>query len=118
VFAVLKLDHGVTMRLVLLFDGLRNADVVLSIRYRLSRTHVERDAMLDAVIALPAEGARGDYDDGMADTLTTYTAEKNRITTALHNYQLTNSARVRANNALARVKATETKVNDVWGGGE
>jgi hypothetical protein len=118
VFAVLRLDHLVTMRLVPPFDGLTNADVVGSLRYALSRTQASRDAMLDAVIALPQEGARADYDDGMSDTLGAYPAEENLITTALLAYELTPGARTGLTNVLAQVQATEAKVDAVWGGGE
>jgi hypothetical protein len=118
VFAALGLDHRVGMRLVLLFDGLTRADVVDSLRTTLFRAHERRDTMLDAIIALPAEGARGDYDDRMSDTLTVYPAEVNRITTALMQYELTAPARTGLVNARERVLATEAKVTAVWGGGE
>ena len=118
VFAVLSLDHQVTMHLVPLFDGLTDAGVITSLQDTLTRTHRSRDAMLDMVIALPAEGARGDYDDGMADTLGMYPSEENLITTALLSFDLTAPARTGLSNALARVQATEAKVVAVWGGGE
>lgn len=118
VFAALQLDNRVGMRLVLLFDGLKRGDVVDSLHATLLRTYNRRDAMLDAVIALPAEGARGDYDDGMSDTLLVYTAERNRITTALQQYALTVPARAGLVGARMRVQATEAKVTAVWGGGE
>jgi hypothetical protein len=82
VFAVLKLDHRVTMVLVPCFDALGRTDVVSSLKYTLRRTHGRRDAMLDAVIALPAEGDRSDYDDGMADTLGMYPSEEELISGA------------------------------------
>jgi hypothetical protein len=118
VFAVLKLDHRVTMRLVPRFDALSRIDVVSSINSTLTRTHGRRDNMLDAVIALPAEGARGDYDDGMSDTLGMYPAEEKLISSALQNDALIDSAHTGLTNALARVQATDAKVNVVWGGGE
>lgn len=74
--------------------------------------------MLDAVIALPPEGARADYDDGMSDTLGVYPAEENLITTALLAFELTDSARTGLINLLTRVQATDAKVDVVWGGGE
>ena len=117
VFAALKLDHAVGMRLVLLFDGLTRGTVVDSLHATLRRMHNRRDAMLDAVIALPA-GARGDYDDGMSDTLLDYPGETDRITTALKEYQLTASASAGLGEARERVEATEAKVTAVWGGGE
>ena len=74
--------------------------------------------MLGTVIALPPEGARADYDDGMADTLGMYPAEENLITTALLAFELTDSARIGLTHLLARVQATDAKVDAVWGGGE
>ena len=118
VFAALKLDHRVTMRLVPCFDALSRIDVVSSLNSTLTRTHGRRDSMLDAVIALPAEGARGDYDDGMSDTLGTYPGEEKLISSALQNDALIDSAHTGLTNALARVQATDAKVNVVWGGGE
>jgi hypothetical protein len=118
VFAVLKLDHRVGMRLVILFDGLTRADVVGELDHTLTRMHARRDDVIDVVIALPAEGARGDYDDGMADTLTMYPAERSLLSTALLQYELTDPARVALTEARVRVRATEAKVTAVWGGGE
>jgi hypothetical protein len=118
VFAVLKLDHRVTMHLGPLYDSLRRLEVVSSVNSTLTRTHGRRDSMLDAVIALPAEGARGDYDDGMSDTLGMYPTEEKLISGALQNADLINEARTGLTNALARVQATDDKVSVVWGGGE
>jgi hypothetical protein len=118
VFAVLKLDDRITMRLVPRYDGLRRSDVVSSLNSTLRRTHGRRDSMLDAVIGLPAEGARADFDDGMADTLAMYPAEETLISGALENDALIASAQTGLTNALARVHATEDKANGVWGGGE
>jgi hypothetical protein len=106
------------MRLVLLYDSLGRLDVVSSLNYPLKRTHGRRDSMLDAVIALPAEGARGDYDDGMSDTLGTYPGEEKLISSALQNDALIEAAHTGLTNALARVRATDKKVHAVWGGGE
>jgi hypothetical protein len=118
VFAALKLDHRVGMRLVPLFDGLSREDVVESLLATLVRLHDRRDAMLDAVIALPPEGARGDYDDGMSDTLPMYPSETELITAALAQEELTTAAHEGLQDARERVQATEAKVNEVWGGGE
>ena len=118
VFAVLKLDHRITMVLTPLYDGLGRLDVVSSLNSTLRRTHGRRDSMLDAVIALPAEGDRADYDDGMADTLTVYPSEEELIAAALQGDELINTARTGLTNALARVQATDKKVGAVWGGGE
>ena len=99
-------------------DALSRTDVVSSLNDTLMRTHGRRDSMLDAVIALPAEGARGDYDDGMSDTLGMYPGEEKLISSALQNDALIDSAHTGLTNALARVQATDAKVNVVWGGGE
>jgi hypothetical protein len=106
------------MRLVPRFDAFSRIDVVSSLNSTLTRTHSRRDSMLDAVIALPAEGARGDYDDGMSDTLGMYPGEEKLISSALQNDALIDSAHAGLPNALARVQATDAKVNVVWGGGE
>ena len=118
VFAALRLDHRVVVRLVPLYDALARLDVVDALNATLARTNGRRDAMLDAVIALPAEGDRGDYDDGMADMLGMYPAEADLINGALATGALTDSARSGLTNALARVQATGEKVDAVWGGGE
>ncbi len=118
VVAVLGLEHLVTMRLVPLFDTLTDAEVIASIRSTLARTHRSRIALLDSVIELPAEGARADYDDGMADTLGLYAGEENLITTALLAFELTDSARIGLTHVLADVQSTDAKAVAVWGGGE
>jgi uncharacterized membrane protein (UPF0182 family) len=118
VFAALGLDHLVTLRLVSFFDGVTDRDALQSLQYTVSRTQSSRDALLDTVIALAPEGARADYDDGMADTLGVYPTEENLITTALLAYVLTDSARSSLTEVLARIQATEAKVARVWGGGE
>jgi uncharacterized protein len=118
VFAALSLDHLVTLRLVSFFDGVTDVNALRALHYTLSRTQGARDALLDAVIALPAEGARADYDDGMADTLGVYPAEENLLTTALLAYTLTESARTDLTALLARIQRTDAKVERVWGGGE
>jgi uncharacterized protein len=118
VFAVLKLDHLVTNRLVPLFDGATDAAAVDSLQSQLGRTLRLRDAVLDAVIPLPPEGARADYDDGMADSLGVYAAEENLITTALLAFELTDTARTSLTKDLARIQATDAKTDAVWGGGE
>jgi uncharacterized protein len=118
VFAVLKLDHLVTIRLVPLLDGLMDTEVLRALQSTLSRTQRSREALLDAVITLPAEGARADYDDGMSDTLGVYPAEENVITTALLAFELTEPARAGLTHVLAQVQATDAKAVAVWGGGE
>jgi hypothetical protein len=118
VIAVLNLEHGVMMELVPFFNGMTASAVIESLRSTLLKTHRLRSAMLSTIIALPAEGSGGDYDDGMSDTLDLYTSEVTLITSALEQYELTPAARVGLTNALARARATEEAVNARWGGGE
>jgi hypothetical protein len=118
VLGVLGLEHRIGMRVVELFDGMRRPGVVSVLRRTLWTTHRRRNVMLDRVIRLPAEGARVDYADGIADTLRVYTLEVNQVTTALQNYQLSPAGRVGLRRALHRVQATKVKVNRAFGGGE
>jgi hypothetical protein len=118
VMAVLNLEHRIMMELVPFLNSMKTSAVIESLRYTLLTTHRLRNAMLSRVIALPAEGAGGDYDDGMSDTLDLYTSEVTLITRALEQYMLTPAARVGLTNALARARATQKKVNMRWGGGE
>ena len=97
---------------------MKTSAVIESLRYTLLTAHRFRHTMLSRVIALPPEGAGGDYDDGMSDTLELYTGEVTLITRALGLYKLTPAARVGLTNALARARATQTKVNMRWGDGE
>lgn len=118
VLAVLGLEHRVGIGVVPLFDNRGSAAVVDALRRTLSSTQDRRKAMLARVIALPPEGARDDYEDGMADTLGQYPTEVNQLTKALQTYRLTAAARTGLHNALVRVRATEAMVNTAFGGGE
>lgn len=119
VLAVLGLEHRITMQVVDLFDGMKRFRVVVrALRKTLGSTHYRRDVTLTKVIRLPAEGARADYADGMADTLGIYTQEVRKVTTALKIYRLSPSGRVGLRQALVRVQATKAKVNRAFGGGE
>lgn len=118
VVAVLDLEHRVGVNLLDLFRALRKRNVVLSLRSTLRVTHAKRDEMLDAVIALDPEGEGADYSDGMADTLTIYKAEVKTIKAALNQYPLSKAGRRGLKNALVRVRATQTKVEAAFGGGE
>jgi hypothetical protein len=118
VTAVLNLEHRVMMEVVPFLNGMKTSAVIESLRFTFLTTHRLRNAMLSNVIALPAEGAGGDYDDGMSDTLDLYTSEVTLTTRALGLYKLTPAARVGLTNALARARATQKKVNARWGGGE
>jgi hypothetical protein len=117
VLAMLALEHRVAMGTVPLFEGQTRTDVVDALHRALRSTLHRRDVMLDQVIALrPA--ARGDYEDGMADTLGQYPKEEQQLATALSTYHLSPSAQTALQDALAQVRATEAKVTPVFGGGE
>ena len=117
VLAVIALEHRVVMGSVPLFDGHTRTDVVDALHRVLRSTLQRRDMMLDQVLALrPA--SRGDYEDGMADTLGQYPKEEQQLTTGLATYRLSSSAQTALHNALVRVRATGAKVNAVFGGGE
>jgi hypothetical protein len=118
VLAVLALEHRIDLGVVPLFDKCTRTDVVEALRSTLAADHQRRNAILDRVIALPAEGARGDYEDGMADTLGQYPKEETQLTTALATYRVTAAARTGLTNGLTRVRATTAKVNAAFGGGE
>jgi hypothetical protein len=117
VLAVLALEHRVASGTVPLFDGQTRADVVDALHRVLRSTLHRRDRMLDHVLDLrPA--ARGDYEDGMADTLGTYPKEEQQLTTALATFHLSSSAETALTDARVQVRATEAKLTPVFGGGE
>jgi hypothetical protein len=118
VIAVLNLEHGVSNAVVRLFNGIARGTVVRQLRYTLWLTHTTRNKMLDPVIATNSGEEGGDYSDGMADTVGIYTNEVNLVTRALRQYRLSPGARRGLRNALTRVRATEARVNAVFGGGE
>jgi hypothetical protein len=118
VLAVLGLEHRIGIQVVDLFNGQKGQRMVRALRTTLWATHGRRDIMLDKVIQLPAEGARADYADGMADILGTFKQEVTSVTTALKTYRLSPSGRIGLRRALVRVKATNLKVNRAFGGGE
>jgi hypothetical protein len=118
VMAVLRLEHRISMQVVDLFNGMKRPGVVTELRRTLWKDHRRRNVMLDKVISLPAEGARADYADGMADTLGIYKQEVQQVTTALSTFRLSPAGRDGLRRALVRVRATNTKVNRAFGGGE
>ena len=69
--------------------------------------------------SLPKE-LEEDYNDGMCDTLLMYPSEEKLpgFSGGLQNTNLINKARTGLTNALARVQATDDKVNVMKGGGE
>ncbi len=118
VLAALRLDNRITTRTVALFNGKTNESLVYSLRLTVGAAQIPRDAMLNAVIALPEEGDGVDYADGVADSLAQYTREVNVIATAVATYTLSPSGRTGLTNALARARATKAKVDRAFGGGE
>jgi hypothetical protein len=118
VLAVLGLEHRVAMKLVPRFDRMTNRSVVDALRSALWLTHYRRDNMLDAVIALPDEGEGSLYSDGMADTVGLYAQEVTQLTTAVNTYRLTPRGETGVRRGLTRARATKTKVDRAFGGGE
>ena len=118
VVAVLSLDHRVAKGLVTLFDGQARPRVVDTLLLTLGVMHRRRNALLDKVIALPAEGDFGEYSDLIADKLAIYTQEVNQVSSALATYTLTPVARDGLGTVLDRAKATKAKVDAAFGGGE
>ena len=117
VLAVFGLEHRITMGLGPHFDGMTRERVVSSLDLTLLRAHNKRDVMLDGVIAENTEEG-SEYADGMADTLPSYSKEVDLVTQALRLYELSASGRQALDSALERVRATEAKVNEAFGGGE
>ena len=74
--------------------------------------------MLAKVIALPAEGAFGDYADGIADKLNIYNQEVKLVSSALATYTLTPAARDGLTTALGQARHTKAMVQAAFGGGE
>jgi len=118
VLAATRLDYRVSTGATALFDGQRRDRLVRQLRRSVATAQRRRDALLDAVIALPAEGDGADYADGMADTLGQYDREVETISAALTTFALTAPARIGLTNSLARAEATRAKVNKAFGGGE
>ena len=117
VIAVTRLDNRITKGAVALFNRRTNLNRVLSLRRTVGVAQQRRDLVLNKVIALPA-GKADDYADSMSDTLGIYSTEVKYITNALATFTLSSSGRTGLTNALARARATNAKVNRVWGGGE
>lgn len=115
---VLNLEHRVAMSLLPPFNGLTSSSVINALQTTLSTTFANRTARLKAVVALPQEGAGGDYDDGMADTLTLYSAEVSAYTAARSQFRLTAQASTALTKDLAQVRATSLQVTTRFGGGE
>jgi hypothetical protein len=118
VLKALQLDNRITNGSVALFNNQTRPRVVRQLRSALNTALVQQDALLDAVIALPPEGAGSDYSDSMADTLTMYNRQVTTISNALATYTLSTSGTEGLNKALTKAKATKAKVNAAFGGGE
>jgi hypothetical protein len=117
VLAVARLEHSVAITLVPRFDGMRRAGLVDALRLTLRAAHVRRDSLVDAVVAL-RPGARGDYADGMADTLSWYPQEIRQLNDALSTFTLPAESRTALENGRTRVQATKATMDAAFGGGE
>jgi hypothetical protein len=117
VLAAMRLEHTVCVTLVPQFDDMNRPRVVNALRVALRVTQHRRDDLLDAVLA-QKPGARGDYADGMADTLSWYPQEINQLTNALSTFQLEADSRTALEEARERVQATKQKIDAAFGGGE
>ena len=113
----LGLEHDIAMKLLPFFNGLTNASLTNALQTTLTTTFANRTAMLNKIIALPAEGPV-DYDDALADKLPLYAAEVTKYKAALSQFQLSAQARTALTNDLALVKATRQKYTARFGGGE
>ncbi|MCW2767470.1 MAG: hypothetical protein JWO11_3429 [Nocardioides sp.] len=118
VMAVLKLEHSIDTGVVALFDKMTRPKVLSALRRTLASTQNRRTIMLNTVIALPPEGAGADYSDDMPDTLGMFSQEVKAISAALATFKLTSSGKSGLTHALARAKATKTKMQKAFGGGE
>jgi hypothetical protein len=117
VVAVLTLDQTIITTLAGLFDGTTGAYVDAS-THALFAAMNTRDKLLNAVIALPAEGAGADYADGMADTVLGYDDEVANITEAIATDKLSAGGKKVLQSALAQSQRTDASVNAAFGGGE
>jgi hypothetical protein len=117
VLAVMGLEHSVQKTLVPEFDDRKRPGVIEALRVALFAAQVRRDNLLDAVLALKP-GARGDYSDGMADTLPVYPQEIRQLTSALATFTLRPASRTILTTGQTRIHATRVKIDRAFGGGE
>jgi hypothetical protein len=117
VVAALTFEQGAVTTLAGYFDG-KSGTLVSSLKHSLFSTMNTRDALLNAVIALDPEGAGADYADGMADTVAGYDDEVANISEALANDALSAGGKGVLTAALKQSRATDSKVNTAFGGGE
>ena len=118
VVAVLGLEQEAITRLAGLFDLQTRTGVVSGLNAALIIASRQRIKLLNAVIALPAEGAGADYADAMADSLDGYADEVANLTEALAVDRLSPDGRAALTAALNRAKTAQAKINAAFGGGE
>ena len=117
VVAVLSLHQEVIVGVAGLFNG-QTGTLVGAIATTLTTAQTTRDKLLDAVIALDPEGDGAPYADVMADTLDGYADEVANLTEALADDVLSTGSKGALTSGLARSKATQTKIETAFGGGE
>jgi|SoiMethySBSTD1v2_1073268.scaffolds.fasta_scaffold58865_8 hypothetical protein len=117
VVAVLNAEQAAIERAAGLFNGQSGA-VVTALSSTLVYVQGYRDRLVNAVVALPAEGAGADFSDGMADTVDGYADEVANLTEALADDNLSAGGKSSLTAALNRSKATAAKINTAFGGGE
>jgi hypothetical protein len=115
--AVIRVQHAAVTGLLPRFDGLRRPGAADALRHALHAAVHRRDNLLSAVVALKP-GPRGDYADGLADTLPTYNQEISALGAALASFQLPAASRTTLVNVRAQVRATQKKMDAAFGGGE
>jgi hypothetical protein len=116
VIAATGLDSRTTVRLLPLFNGMKNSKTVPALVATVATAQVARDSVLNPVLALPGHG--GDYADGLTDTLPVYKREVSSIANALATFHLSRVAVPYLKAALARAQAINAKMNKAYGGGE
>ena len=117
VVAVLALDQSLITTMAGLFDGTSGLTVDAA-THALFAVMGTRDKLLNAIIALPPEGAGANYSDGMADTVAGYDDEVANVTEAIAEDKLSAGGAKVLHSALTLSTATDGKVNTAFGGGE
>jgi hypothetical protein len=115
VAAVLALDQTLITTMTGLFDGTGGLTVDAA-THALFSVMSTRDKLVNAVIALPAEGAGADYAGGMTDAVPGYDDEVSNITEAIANDKLSAGGAKVLHSALTLSTATDTKVNAAFSG--
>jgi hypothetical protein len=117
VIAVLNAEQAAIERVASLFNGNSGA-LVTALASTIVYVQGYRDRLINAIVALPAEGAGADYSDGMADTVDAYADEVANLTEALADDKLSAGGKSALTAALNRSKATAAKIDTAYGGGE